>query len=424
MLWTAVLLCVACCQAANASTGTDRHRTLVLIGEEGIRQTHSKYLAAVKALGSELDVRLSSQPKLQLRHWDDLLYETVILLHPEAKEFGGAVDSGALVEFVDAGGNLLLALDTGVSDQVRELAAELGVDVEPAGMAVIDHFSHDPADPSHATVVATNFVDSKAVFGGRSPAPVLYRGIGLSVPPESSLTFPALWASKNAYSGSVSAPAHESSNLAGEQVRLAALSQPRAGSRVAVVGSTWALSDAAFATTTQQGAGTAPAGNEEFATSITRWLLHKRGVLKFGDLRHRHPGGTEQPAAYRIKDDAEFEVHVQELVDGSWQPYRADDVQMEFVMLDPYIRATLQHDSQGNFSTNFKVPDVYGVFKFVIQYSEPGYNHIELSKQIAVQPFKHDEFDRFLVPAYPYYTAAATTMLGFALLTLVFLYSS
>ena len=53
--------------------------------------------------------------------------------------------------------------------QVRELASELGVDVEPAGMAVIDHFSHDPADPSHATVVAANFVDSKAVFGGRSP---------------------------------------------------------------------------------------------------------------------------------------------------------------------------------------------------------------------------------------------------------------
>lgn len=255
VLLAAAVLCAACCQVANASTGTDRHRTLVLVGEEGIRQTHSKYLAAVEALGSELDIRLSSDPKLQLRHWDDLLYETVIVLHPEAKgraaqestpitvcndghdagihtscavfelassllfvskkshaccaELGGAVDSGALVEFVDAGGNLLLALDTGVSDQVRpdiqtsrrhhhmvhrrhgrqarsmyssclpqwncvphqvrELASELGVDVEPAGMAVIDHFSHDPADPSHATVVAANFVDSKAVFGGRSP---------------------------------------------------------------------------------------------------------------------------------------------------------------------------------------------------------------------------------------------------------------
>lgn len=45
---------------------------------------------------------------------------------------------------------------------------------------------------------------------------------------------------------------------------------------------------------------------------------------------------------------------------------------------------------QGNFSTKFKVPDVYGVFKFVIQYSEPGYNHIELSKQIAVRISSRD----------------------------------
>lgn len=51
-------------------------------------------------------------------------------------------------------------------------------------------------------------------------------------------------------------------------------------------------------------------------------------------------------------------------------------------------------------------------------------HHTSVADAVQVQPFKHDEFDRFLVPAYPYYTAAATTMLGFALLTLVFLYSS
>ena len=33
---------------------------------------------------------------------------------------------------------------------------------------------------------------------------------------------------------------------------------------------------------------------------------------------------------------------------------------------------------------------MYGVFKFVIQYSEPGYNHIELSKQIAVRISSRD----------------------------------
>lgn len=41
---------------------------------------------------------------------------------------------------------------------------------------------------------------------------------------------------------------------------------------------------------------------------------------------------------------------------------------------------------QGNFSTKFQVPDVYGVFKFVIEYAEPGYNHVQLAKQIAVSP--------------------------------------
>jgi hypothetical protein len=79
------LLGAACRQLADASTGTDQHRTLVLIADEATRQTHSRYLAAVAALGSEVDVRLSSDPKLQLRYWDDLIYETVILLHPEAR---------------------------------------------------------------------------------------------------------------------------------------------------------------------------------------------------------------------------------------------------------------------------------------------------------------------------------------------------
>lgn len=85
LLAAAVVLTLAVSHLAVATTGTERHRTLVLIGDEGARQTHSKYLAALEPLGTGLAVRLSSDSKLQLRHWDALLYETVILLHPEAK---------------------------------------------------------------------------------------------------------------------------------------------------------------------------------------------------------------------------------------------------------------------------------------------------------------------------------------------------
>ena len=57
-------------------------------------------------------------------------------------EFGGAVNAQALLEFVDSGRDLLLAVDTGVSDELRELAAGAGVDLDARGHAVVDHFSY------------------------------------------------------------------------------------------------------------------------------------------------------------------------------------------------------------------------------------------------------------------------------------------
>ena len=78
---------------------------------------------------------------------------------------------------------------------------------------------------------------------------------------------------------------------------------------------------------------------------------------------------------------------------------------------------------QGTFSAHFKAPDVYGVFKFVIEHKRLGYSSIELSLQIPVRPFRHDEFERFLSPAYPYYAGAFSVMAAFFLLGLTFLYS-
>jgi hypothetical protein len=54
-------------------------------------------------------------------------------------------------------------------------------------------------------------------------------------------------------------------------------------------------------------------------------------------------------------------------------------MQVELVMLDPYVRARLAHDGAGSFSTRVKVPDVYGVFKWVLEYRRLGYSYIELS---------------------------------------------
>lgn len=45
-------------------------------------------------------------------------------------ELGGAADVAQVVEFVDEGHDLLLAVDSQVSEELRELAQELGVDID------------------------------------------------------------------------------------------------------------------------------------------------------------------------------------------------------------------------------------------------------------------------------------------------------
>jgi len=59
-----------------------------------------------------------------------------------------------------------------------------------------------------------------------------------------------------------------------------------------------------------------------------------------------------------------------------WEPYsEINDLQLEFTMLDPYIRTALLpvHGSPGQYSVTFRAPDKHGVFKFIIDYKRKGF---------------------------------------------------
>ncbi len=108
---------------------------------------------------------------------------------------------------------------------------------------------------------------------------------------------------------------------------------------------------------------------------------------------------------------------------GGWLPYRADDVQLEFVMLDPYVRTFLEHDGSGRFAKLFKIPDVYGVYKFRVMYRRPGLSTLAVNTQVSIRPFNHDEYERFIFSAFPYYASAFSMMAGFLVFAAFFLYS-
>jgi oligosaccharyltransferase complex subunit beta len=90
-------------------------------------------------------------------------------------------------------------------------------------------------------------------------------------------------------------------------------------------------------------------------------------------------------------------------------------------MLDPYFRTTLAA-SNGVYTAALQMPDIYGVFKFVVNYSRTGYTNLEVASQVNVHPFRHDEFERFILVAYPYYAAAFSIMVAFFVFGVVFLY--
>ncbi|KAI8463906.1 MAG: Dolichyl-diphosphooligosaccharide--protein glycosyltransferase subunit WBP1 [Monoraphidium minutum] len=333
---------------------------------------------------------------------------------------------------MDRGGNVVLALSAGASDLMRGLAAELGVEVDAKGTRVYDHFSRQAAGgASDATLVATSAWPAlPAIVGSPGPAaPVLFRGVAQAVPTNSELVTVVLSAEASGYSHDPKkAPAEPPLLPAGGTAALVSAVQARNNARALVVGSLDMLSNEMFDAEVEvaaTGKKYPKSGNRAFALATMLWAMQQRGVLEVGEPRHRTLSGTgpeESPPLYRVNDEAEFEIDIWELEGGQRRPYTADDVQLSFTMLDPHIRQPLTTSGDGVFRLRFVVPDVYGVFKYAIDYRRPGYSAVALQHVVPVRPFRHDEYERFLLPAYPYYASAVSTMAAFFLLGLTFLY--
>ena len=89
--------------------------------------------------------------------------------------------------------------------------------------------------------------------------------------------------------------------------------------------------------------------------------------------------------------------------------------------IDPFVRMTLNGDN-GRFEGKFKLPDVYGVFQFKVDYVRQGLTRLYSTTQFSVRPLRHDQYERFIVSAYPYYASSFSMMIGVCLFSVVFLH--
>lgn len=171
----------------------------------------------------------------------------------------------------------------------------------------------------------------------------------------------------------------------------------------------------------------------------------------------------------------EYSIVIEQLSEGRWVPFDGDDIQLEFVRIDPFVRTFLKrkgkrgscerHRTQprgarpllltclgpspgGKYSVQFKLPDVYGVFQFKVDYNRLGYTHLYSStqvsrpaacprpagaparpgpatavlSQVSVRPLQHTQYERFIPSAYPYYASAFSMMVGLFIFSVVFLH--
>ncbi|XVF17825.1 hypothetical protein REPUB_Repub10bG0158000 [Reevesia pubescens] len=417
------------CVSFNPESPNDR-RVLVLLDEISLKSSHSIFFNSLKSRGFNLEFKLADDPSLSLQRYSQYLYDALILFSTSTESFGGSLDLAAVLDFVDSGHDLIVAADSSASDLIKNIATECGVDFdEDSSAMVIDHKNHaiSGTEGNHTLIASDDFIHSDVILGKtKIEAPVLFKGIAHSVNAANGLVLKMLSASPSAYSANPESRLLSPPLLTGSAISLVSVVQARNNARIMITGSLDLFSNRLLRTAVQK-AGSPDkyekSGNEQFVTEISKWVFHERGHLKAFDLRHHKVGETDEPAMYRIKDDLKISVEIYEWSGKNWEPYVADDVQVQFYMMSPYVLKTLSTEGKGLYHASFKVPDVYGVFQFKVDYNRLGYTSLSLSKQIPVRPFRHNEYERFITTAFPYYGASFTTMAGFFIFSILYLYN-
>lgn len=402
--------------------------TLVLLDNLAIKETHSIFFKWMQDKGYNLQYKLADDANLVLTKYGEALYDHLIIFAPSVEEFGGSLSVEAITDFIDQGGNVLVAGSSNSGDALRELASECGFEVDEDGANVIDHLNYDKSDSGHHTKIVAdsdNLINSPVIVGNKNVSPLLYQGTGLIADPENPLVLRLLTSSSSAYSYKPDQSIKDYPHAVGKNTLLIAALQARNNARVLFSGSLYFFSDEAFTSSVQKSQGGKKfdkSGNEKVAKSMAQWVFKENGVIRVSSVSHNKIGEKEPPAAYTIMEDVIYTITVEQLTGDKWIPYEANDMQLEFVRIDPFVRMTMTPSGYGRYEARFKIPDVYGVYQFKVDYNRIGLTHLYNTTQVSVRPLEHTQYERFIPSAYPYYISAFSMMGGVFIFSFVFLH--
>ncbi len=332
------LLALAALAAADQDEVRGK-RVLALLESLTIRDTHSIFFKTLTDAGFTVTYKSADDASINLKKYGSWLFDHLILFSPSVEDFGGTLSVEGVAEFVDEGGNVLVAGSKDVGDVLREVAAECGFEADEEGAEVIDHLNFDTARDGgdHTTVVAQpgNLIKSDKIVGksgAPGAAPFLYRGTGLIVDQENPLVLEILTASSSAYSYRPGDQVNTYPHAVGKNTVLIAGLQAHNNARVVFSGSLDFFSDEFFTSAVSPSNGGKrheTSGNRALAAAVASWCFKQTGVLRVKGVQHHLEGEKEPPALfYTIREDVVYSIDIEEMVGGKWVPYKANDVQV------------------------------------------------------------------------------------------------
>jgi oligosaccharyltransferase complex subunit beta len=279
------------------------------------------------ARGYELDFQSPKSDAFSLFSLGERDYDHILLFPPTSKAYGNALSPQLLLDFINAEGNILVALsgESATPSAINSLLLEFNIHLPPDRLSVVvDHFNYDSTSASERHDVLVVSVpkplrkDVKNYFAGPGPLAVP-RAVGQVLGNDSPLLAPILRAPSTAYSYNPKDDAESVDDLfaAGQQLALVTAMQARNSARFTVLGSVEMLEDKWFDAKVKKESTALKTGNREFAAALTGWTFKELGVLRVGRLQHHlsddkpagildeslYPVDEINPTIYRIKNN-------------------------------------------------------------------------------------------------------------------------
>ena len=390
-------------------------------------------------------------------------YSHLLLLPSKSKGLGPALTPNIIVDFINQGSNVLLALSSeySVPSAVSSLLLELDINLsQDRNSLVVDHFHYDTksASEKHDVLLLPSPTFSKMEvknFFSVDGLIALPHAVGQVLGNASPLLSSILKASATAYiyNPREEAEAMEEPFATGEQINLVSAFQARNSARFTVLGSAEALEDKWFDASVQLSnqKSAAKTANKAFAQKLSAWTFKELGVLKVGTIRHYLNEGSQKdasseitdmeighfdlnPTIYRIKNNVHYSIALSEWQHDHWTPFHpptGDNVQIEFSMLSSFHRLNLEPQPSSStpnattYTAGFTIPDQHGIFNFFVEYRRPFYTSIEEKNTVTVRHFAHDEWPRSFVisGAWPWIGGIWVTVIGWVAFVGLWLYS-